>query len=96
MTIQLELPPELEKRLRFEAKRRGLPVDAVTVQLLETHLPPDGQRTKVDDWLNKYESELDSMSEQDFAANRKVLQAIDDERPAHAKIFANILKDQAS
>ncbi len=39
MTLQLNLPTELEERLRQEAERQGLAPDAVTLQLLDQHLP---------------------------------------------------------
>ena len=41
MTFQLTLPAHLEERLRREAERQGLPPDAVTLQLLDQHLPKD-------------------------------------------------------
>jgi hypothetical protein len=42
MTLQLNLPAALEQRLRHEAQRRGLSLDAVTLHLLDEHLPgPD-------------------------------------------------------
>ncbi len=93
MPIQLDLPAELEQRLRHEAERQGVSSAAVTVQLLERHLPPTGRQAKVDAWLRQFVSELDAMSEQEFAVNREVLRAIDDERPAHAKLFTEVLKD---
>ena len=47
MTLTLHLPPELAQRLIQEAKRQGLPLDAYTLQLLDTHLPPKDQRTEL-------------------------------------------------
>jgi hypothetical protein len=46
MTLQLNLPPQLEQRLRLEAERQGLAPDAVTLQILDQHLPQplDDQR----------------------------------------------------
>jgi hypothetical protein len=37
--VSAYLPPDLEQRLIQEAKRQGLPGDAYTLQLLDTHLP---------------------------------------------------------
>jgi hypothetical protein len=36
MTLKLHLPPELEQRLIQEAKRQALPLDAYTLELLDT------------------------------------------------------------
>ena len=41
MTLNLTLSPELEERLQQEAKRRGVSLDAVTIELLDKHLPHD-------------------------------------------------------
>lgn len=40
MTFQLNLPPKLLERLRQEAERRGEPVEAAVLRLLEERLPP--------------------------------------------------------
>ena len=47
MTLTLHLPPELEQRLIQEAKHQGLPLDAYTLQLPDTHLPPKDQRMEL-------------------------------------------------
>jgi hypothetical protein len=39
MTLTLELPPELEARLKAEAARLGLPPAQYALHLLEAHLP---------------------------------------------------------
>ena len=39
MVLKLLLSPELENRLRQEAERRGVSLDAVTIELLDVHLP---------------------------------------------------------
>jgi hypothetical protein len=40
MTLTLHLSPELEQRLKQEAKRQGLSLDAYALQLLTQSLPP--------------------------------------------------------
>ncbi len=58
MTLQLTLPGDLERRLHQEAERQGLPPDAVTLKLLDEHLPR-GERvlaTRLSDgrsWVSK-------------------------------------------
>ncbi len=39
MTLQLNLPPELQERLLQEAERRKEPAEAVAVRLLDERLP---------------------------------------------------------
>lgn len=39
MTLTLELPPELEARLRAEADRRGLPITEYALNLLQASVP---------------------------------------------------------
>jgi hypothetical protein len=55
MTVTLHLPPDLDQRLIQEAKRQRLPLDAYTLKLLDTHLPPKDQRlelvTLLDTWI---------------------------------------------
>jgi hypothetical protein len=43
MTLTQHLPPELDQRLRQEAKRQGLPLDTYTWQLLDKRLPTKDQ-----------------------------------------------------
>jgi len=40
MTLLLELPPEVEVRLRDAAAREGVGVDVFTRNLIQEHLPP--------------------------------------------------------
>jgi predicted DNA-binding protein len=40
-TLTLNLPPDLEDRLRYEAKRLGLTAEALILELLDRYLPPD-------------------------------------------------------
>lgn len=42
MLLNVSLSPDLEDRLREEAQRRGVSLDAVTVELLEEHLSCGG------------------------------------------------------
>ena len=56
MVLKLSLSPVLEDRLRQEAERRGVSPDTVTIELLETHLPPGGaaEIRPHDAFLNSY------------------------------------------
>jgi hypothetical protein len=47
MTLNLSLPPDLEERLQHEAERQGLPADALTLRLLDQHLPSQDPREEL-------------------------------------------------
>lgn len=47
MTLTLSLPPDLEERLQHEAERQGLPADALTLRLLDQHLPSKDPREEL-------------------------------------------------
>ena len=39
MTLQLDLAPEMERRLALEAERRGIDESTVLTRLIEEHIP---------------------------------------------------------
>ena len=41
MTLEITLSAELENRLQREAERHGISPDAVTLKLLDVHLPAE-------------------------------------------------------
>jgi hypothetical protein len=94
MTLQLTLPPELEERLRKEAEREGLSPDAITLKLLDKHLPPVDRRGAIA-LLQQWTAEDEAMTEEESMANRAVLQAIDEDRLSDRKLFTDILKDES-
>jgi hypothetical protein len=55
MTLTIELPPDLESRLRQEAEKHGLDTSEYTVRLIEQHLPSDGSRQSLWDTLTPEE-----------------------------------------
>lgn len=52
MTLTINIPPELESRLRKEASRKGVALDEYARMLLEEQLPPKGDQAsrKGDAW----------------------------------------------
>src|SRR5438128_1243932 len=60
MTLQLSLPAELEKRLRSEAERQGIPPDALTLKLLDEHLPPADRPTPLSALFEQWQEEDES------------------------------------
>jgi hypothetical protein len=90
MTLQLTLPGPLEERLRQEAERRGLSADAVTLKLLDEHLPrpelPVALRTMFQQWEQEDESTQDDDPGYDF------FRALDAARTSNRKLFPAELK----
>lgn len=93
MTIQLSLPAELEGRLRQEAQRQGLSPDAVTLKLLDQHLPSGDRRAALLTLLEQWNQEDEMLTAEEIAANAEALRAIDEDRLSNRKLFTDILKD---
>ncbi len=94
MTLQISLPTELEGRLRQEAQRQGLSPDAVTLKLLEQHLPSADRRAALIALLHQWKTEDEALTEEESAANAEVLRSIDKDRLSDRQLFAEILKDK--
>lgn len=65
MTITIEIPPELEQKLRNEAMRMGLPVDDYARRLLEESLStaeahPFWATATSEEWLRAFDEWMDS------------------------------------
>jgi hypothetical protein len=90
MTLTLHLPPELEQRLIQEAKRQGLPLDAYTLQLLDTHLPPKDQRMELVTLLQAWIAEGDP--EEQRETGEYLVRVLDVDRLADRKLFPPELK----
>jgi hypothetical protein len=88
MTLQVPLSPDLEERLRHEAERQGVSADAVTVMLLNKHLPPADSRSKtialLQSWIDDDADEGDS--------DYDLLPALDEARTSNRKLFPEELK----
>jgi hypothetical protein len=96
MTLQLTLPPELEKRLRREAERLGISGDDVTLRLLDEHLPPDERKAAALAMLEGWMKEDERMSEEERKSNEAVLRSIDEDRPAYRKLFGDLIEDESA
>ncbi len=99
MTLELNLPRELEERLRHEADRRGQPKEAVALHLLDHHLPLplDAQMAATIAMLENWTQEDAALSpeeaEKEAESYKEVLRALDEDRPSYRKLFTDILKD---
>ena len=96
MTLEFTLPPELEDRLKREAERQGLPADAVTLKILNEHLPPADRRAAAIAMLQQWRKEDEAMTDEEAAANREILRAIDEDRLSDRKLFREVLGDDPS
>jgi hypothetical protein len=97
VSIQLNLPADLEERLKQEARRRGVSPDAAAVQLLDQHLPSalDDRRAAAVAMLQRWAEEDEALSPEEAAENEEVLRALDADRPSYRKLFSDLLKDDA-
>jgi hypothetical protein len=95
MSILLNLPSQVEERLKQEATRRGLPADACAVQLLDQHLPPalDERRAAAVAMLHRWAQEDAALPAEELAENADLLRALDEDRPSYRKLFTNLSKD---
>jgi hypothetical protein len=91
MTLALHLPPALEQRLIQEAKRQALRLDAYTLELLDTHLPPKAQRLELVTLLDAWIAEGDS--EESRETGEYLVRVLDEDRLANRKLFPPELKD---
>jgi hypothetical protein len=90
MTLTLHLPLELEQRLIQEAKRQGLSLEAYTLRLLDTHVPPKDQRMELVTLLHAWIAEGDP--EEQRETGEYLVRALDEDRLSDRKLFPPELK----
>ena len=90
MTFTLHLPSELEQRLAQEAKRHGLALDAYTLQLLDSSLPPKNRRTELVPLLQSWIDEGNREEQQE--TGEYLIRALDEDRLADRPLFPPELK----
>jgi hypothetical protein len=94
VVIQLNLPKQLEERLKQEAGRRGLAPDACALQTLDQHLPGSADRQAAAlALLQQWSAEDAEMSPEEAAENAAVLRALDEDRLSYRPLFADIFLD---
>ncbi|HSZ54719.1 MAG TPA: hypothetical protein VK797_03610 [Tepidisphaeraceae bacterium] len=69
MTLSIDIPQELEKRLKEEASRHGVALDEFAKRLLEEHLPPQDNDAQV-------APNVDQILDEFFAANPEALPSL--------------------
>jgi hypothetical protein len=90
MTLTLHLPPELEQRLKQEAKRQGRSLDAYALQLLDQSLPPKDRQTELVTLLQSWIDEGDP--EEQRETGEYLIRTLDADRLSDRQLFPPDLK----
>jgi hypothetical protein len=90
MTLTLNLPLDLERRLQHEAERQGLPADALTLQLLDQHLPFKESRGKLVELLQSWIEEGDAQEQKE--TGEYLIRALDEDRLSGRCLFPTELR----
>jgi hypothetical protein len=90
MTLTLYLSPELEQRLKQEAKRQGLSLDADALQLLAQSMPPKDRQSELVTLLQSWIDEGDPEEQRD--TGEYLIRALDEDRLSDRQLFPPDLK----
>ena len=90
MTLTLSLPPDLEERLQHEAERQGLPVAALTLRLLDQHLPSKDPREELVELLQSWIEEGDAQEQKE--TGEYLIETLDKDRLSDRRLFPQELK----
>jgi len=90
MTLNLELTPELEERLRQEASRCGLSIDQYTLKILEQNMPVESHQQQAVDLLQSWIDQGDAEEQKD--TGEYLIRALDEDRLSDRKLFPENLK----
>jgi hypothetical protein len=92
MTLIVDLPEDLEKRLQHEAERRGVPVATLTLELLDHHLPSKSSRQNVIDLLQSWLDEDEQDAQEQRETGEYLIRTLDEDRLSSRKLFPAELK----
>lgn len=90
MTVNVELPSELEQRLRREATQHGLSVDQYLLRILDEHVPSGNQQKHVVDLLQSWIDQGDA--EEQKETGEYLIRVLDEDRLSERKLFPKELK----
>lgn len=90
MTLTLSLPPDLEERLQHEAERQGLPAAALTLRLLDQHLPSTDPREELVELLQSWIEEGDAQEQKE--TGEYLIETLDKDRLSNRRLFPQELK----
>jgi predicted transcriptional regulator len=85
MTLTIELPPELERRLARRAQEQGIPAERLTVRLLEEHLLPLGREAELAALLRSWISDGDAQEHRE--TGDYLIRALDEDRLSDRPLF---------
>lgn len=85
MTLTIDLTAELEQRLSREADRRGVPAEALTLELLEEHLPVSNRQSELVSLLKSWVEEGDP--EEQRETGEYLIRSLDEDRLSDRKLF---------
>lgn len=85
MTIVLDLSPELEQYLLYEADKLGLSVEAVALQLLTNSISLKQKQVEAVNLLQSWINQEDV--EEQLETGQYLIQALDDDRLSERKLF---------
>lgn len=85
MTLNLDLPPELEQYLLQEAEQQGLSVEAMTLQLLANSLQLRQKQAEAVDMLQSWIEDEDVEEQQE--TGKYLVQVLDEDRLSERKLF---------
>ncbi|NJK62163.1 MAG: hypothetical protein HC921_05280 [Synechococcaceae cyanobacterium SM2_3_1] len=85
MTLNLDLPPELEQYLLQEAEQQGLSVEAMTLQLLANSLKLRQKQAEAVDMLQSWIDDEDVEEQQE--TGKYLVQVLDKDRLSERKLF---------
>jgi hypothetical protein len=90
MTLTMELPQELQRRLLSEAQRRGMPIEQYAMQVLDRYLARTVTNSSA---VSLLQSWLDAPTEQEQKETGTFLiEALDRDRLSTRKLFPPELK----
>ena len=93
MTLTLNLPAELEQRLKIEAQRNGLAAEDFTLQLLEKQLPSQKREDRRKELIALVQSWIDDPDvEEQKETGEYLIRVLDEDRPSERKLFPPELK----
>lgn len=91
MTLQIELPSDLESRLHAESLRQGLSPADVALGILRQSLPLQERTAKAIVMLEQWGREDRALTKEEYDANAEVLRQIDLDRLSDRKLFEDVL-----
>ena len=85
MTLNVELSQVLEQRLTREADRRGVPVETLTLELLDEHLPAPDRQAELVSLLKTWLDDGDPKEQRE--TGEYLIRSLDEDRLSDRKLF---------